>query len=212
MIEITDPDAMRAWSRAERKSGRTIALVPTMGFLYEGHLRLIDGVRERVDRVVVSIFVNPIHFGPAEDLGAYPRDLERDRAAALGRGTDCLFVPTADLMYPDPAVVRVVSGALGDHLCGASQPGHFEGVLTVVMKLFNIVEPDLASFGRKDAQQAVVIRRMVANLNLPIEIDVGPTVREHDGLAMSSRSAYLSEAERSVAPVLARSLDAAHGN
>ena len=115
-------------------------------------------------------------------------------------------------MYPDPAVVRVVPGALGDHLCGASQPGHFEGVLTVVMKLFNFVEPDLASFGRKDAQQAVVIRRMVANLNLPIEIDVGPTVREHDGLAMSSRSAYLSEAERSVAPVLARSLDAAHGN
>ncbi len=210
MIEIADPDAMRAWSRAERKSGRTIALVPTMGFLHEGHLGLIDRVRERVDRVVVSIFVNPIQFAPTEDLGAYPRDLERDRAAALARGTDCLFVPTAEVMYPAPAVVRVVPGSLADHLCGAHRPGHFEGVLTVVMKLFNIVEPDLASFGRKDLQQAVVIQRMVADLDLPIEIDVAPTVREHDGLAMSSRNAYLSEAERRVAPALARGLDAAH--
>ena len=210
MIEIADPDAMRAWSRAERKSGRTIALVPTMGFLHEGHLGLIDRVRERVDRVVVSIFVNPIQFAPTEDLGAYPRDLERDRAAALARGTDCLFVPTAGVMYPAPAVVRVVPGSLADHLCGAHRPGHFEGVLTVVMKLFNIVEPDLASFGRKDAQQAVVIQRMVADLDLPIEIDVAPTVREHDGLAMSSRNAYLSAAERRVAPALARGLDAAH--
>ena len=210
MIEIADPDAMRAWSRAERKSGRTIALVPTMGFLHEGHLGLIDRVRERVDRVVVSIFVNPIQFAPTEDLGAYPRDLERDRAAALARGTDCLFVPTAEVMYPAPAVVRVVPGSLADHLCGAHRPGHFEGVLTVVMKLFNIVEPDLASFGRKDLQQAVVIRRMVADFDLPIEIDVAPTVREHDGLAMSSRNAYLSEAERRVAPALARGLNAAH--
>ncbi len=210
MIEIADPDAMRAWSRAERKSGRTIALVPTMGSLHEGHLRLIDRVRERVDRVVVSIFVNPLQFGSTEDLGAYPRDLDRDRAAALGRGTDGLFVPTAEVMYPAPAVVRVVPGSLADSLCGAQRPGHFEGVLTVVMKLFNIVEPDLASFGRKDAQQAVVIRRMVTDLNLPIEIDVAPTVREHDGLAMSSRNAYLSEAERRVAPALARGLDAAH--
>ena len=210
MIEIADPDAMRAWSRAERKSGRTIALVPTMGFLHEGHLHLMDRVRERADRVVVSIFVNPIQFGPTEDIGTYPRDLERDRAAALGRGTDCLFVPTAQVMYPAPAVVRVVPGSLADHLCGAHRPGHFEGVLTVVMKLFNIVEPDLASFGRKDAQQAVVIQRMVTDLNLPIEIDVAPTLREHDGLAMSSRNAYLSEAERRVAPALARGLDAAH--
>ncbi len=210
MIEIADPDAMRAWSRAERKSGRTIALVPTMGFLHEGHLRLIDRVRERVDRVVVSIFVNPLQFGSTEDLGAYPRDLDRDRAAALGRGTDSLFVPTAEAMYPAPAVVRVVPGSLADSLCGAQRPGHFEGVLTVVMKLFNIVEPDLASFGRKDAQQAVVIRRMVTDLNLPIEIDVAPTVRERDGLAMRSRNAYLSEAERRVAPALARGLDAAH--
>ncbi len=210
MIEIADPDAMRAWSRAERKSGRTIALVPTMGFLHEGHLGLIDRVRERVDRVVVSIFVNPIQFAPTEDLGAYPRDLERDRAAALARGTDSLFLPTAEVMYPDPAVVRVVPGSLADHLCGAYRPGHLEGVLTVVMKLFNIVEPDLASFGRKDAQQAVAIQRMVADLNLPIEIDVAPTVREHDGLAMSSRNAYLSAAERRVAPALARGLDAAH--
>ncbi len=210
MIEIADPDAMRAWSRAERKSGRTIALVPTMGFLHEGHLRLIDRVRKRVDRVVVSIFVNPIQFGPTEDLGGYPRDLERDRAAALARGTDSLFLPTAEVMYPDPAVVRVVPGSLADHLCGAYRPGHLEGVLTVVMKLFNIVEPDLASFGRKDAQQAVAIQRMVADLNLPIEIDVAPTVRQHDGLAMSSRNAYLSAAERRVAPALARGLDAAH--
>jgi len=210
MIEIADPDSMRAWSRAERKNDRTLALVPTMGFLHEGHLRLIDRVRERADRVVVSIFVNPIQFGSTEDLGAYPRDLERDRAAALGRGADCLFVPTAAEMYPEPAVVRVVPGSLAGHLCGASRPGHFEGVLTVVMKLFNIVEPDLASFGRKDVQQAVVIRRMVTDLNLPIGIDVAPTVREHDGLAMSSRNAYLNETERSVAPALARGLDAAH--
>jgi pantoate--beta-alanine ligase len=210
VIEIDDLDAMRRWSRTERGQGRTVGFVPTMGFFHAGHLALIDRARRRADRVVVSIFVNPIQFGPREDLAAYPRDLERDRAAAAAHGVDCLFVPDDAAMYPAPAVVRVVPGSLADHLCGASRPGHFEGVLTVVMKLFNVVEPDLAVFGRKDAQQAIAIRRMVADLNLPVEIDVAPTVREPDGLAMSSRNAYLSPEERRVAPTLARALDAAH--
>ncbi len=210
MIEIADLDAMRKWSRGERAGGRSVGLVPTMGYLHTGHLTLIDRARERADQLVVSIFVNPIQFGPREDLAAYPRDLERDRAAARARGADCLFVPDEAAMYPAPAVVRVVPGSLGENLCGATRPGHFEGVLTIVMKLFNIVEPDVAVFGRKDAQQAIAIRRMVSDLNLPVEIDVAPTVREPDGLAMSSRNAYLSPEDRRVAPALARGLEAAH--
>ncbi len=209
-MEIATPEQMRAWSRAERAAGRTVGLVPTMGYLHEGHLRLIDRARERTDTVVASVFVNPLQFGPGEDFGRYPRDLGRDRAAALTRGTDCLFVPTESAMYPTPSVVRVVPGPLGDHLCGPRRPGHFEGVLTIVMKLFHIVEPDVAVFGRKDVQQAIVIRRMVADLNIPTEIDVAPTVREADGLAMSSRNAYLSPEQRRAAPVLPRGLDAAH--
>ena len=210
MIEIADPAAMRAWSRAERAAGRTVGFVPTMGYLHEGHLRLIDRAAGEADRVAVSIFVNPMQFGPREDLAAYPRDLERDRSAAAARGAACLFVPAEGTMYPQRAQVRVMPGELAQRLCGASRPGHFEGVLTVVMKLFNIVEPDLAIFGRKDAQQAILIGRMVQDLNLPVQIVVAPTVREADGLAMSSRNAYLSEAERRVAGALVRGLDAAH--
>lgn len=181
-----------------------------MGYFHKGHLRLIDHARAVADEVVVSVFVNPIQFGPQEDLAAYPRDLERDRAAALARGVDCLFVPSEADMYPTPPQVRVVPGGLADHLCGARRPGHFAGVLTVVLKLFNIIEPDVAVFGRKDVQQATVIGRMVADLDVATEIAVAPTVREADGLALSSRNAYLSTEQRRVAPALARGLDAAH--
>jgi pantoate--beta-alanine ligase len=210
MIEIADPAAMRAWSRAERAAGRTVGFVPTMGYLHEGHLRLLDIAAGECDRLAVSIFVNPIQFGPQEDLAAYPRDLERDRRAAAARGTDCLFVPGDGTMYPSAPQVTVVPGALSQRLCGAGRPGHFEGVLTVVMKLFNIVEPDVAVFGRKDAQQAAVIGRMVQDLNLPVRIVVAPTVREADGLAMSSRNAYLNEEERRVAGAMVQGLEAAH--
>ncbi len=201
---------MLAWSRSQRESGRTVGMVPTMGYFHEGHLHLIDRATALADVVVVSLFVNPIQFAPTEDLTSYPRDLERDRAAALTRGVDCLFVPSDEDMYPTSPLVRVVPGSLGEHLCGARRPGHFEGVLTVVLKLFNIVEPQVAVFGRKDVQQAIIIGRMVADLNVPIAIDVAPTVREPDGLAMSSRNAYLTGEERQAAPLLARGLDAAH--
>lgn len=210
MMEIADPEQMRGWSRAARAAGHTVGLVPTMGYFHEGHLQLIDRARQRSDRVVVSLFVNPLQFGPTEDFDRYPRDLEHDRAAALARGTDCLFAPSETAMYPTPSLVRVVPGALADHLCGPRRPGHFEGVLTVVIKLFHIVEPDLAVFGRKDVQQAIVIRRMAADLNLPTAIVVAPTMREGDGLAISSRNTYLSPEHRRAAPALARGLDAAH--
>jgi len=201
---------MRLWSRSRRDEGLTVGLVPTMGYFHEGHLRLIEQAKAIADTVVVSLFVNPIQFGPQEDLAAYPRDLARDRAAALARGADCLFVPAERDMYPAPQVVRVVPRSLADHLCGARRPGHFEGVLTVVLKLLNIVEPQVAVFGRKDVQQAVLIRRMVGDLNVATEIVIAPTVREADGLAMSSRNAYLTPEERRVAPALARGLEAAH--
>lgn len=184
-----------------------IALVPTMGYLHEGHLSLVDRARELADRVVLSIFVNPLQFGPQEDLDRYPRDLERDVELAMGRGVDLIFAPDVQEMYPGgEPIVRVVPGRLGDTLCGAYRPGHFEGVLTVVAKLFGIVRPDVAVFGQKDFQQAVLIRRMVADLDLGIEIDVAPIVREPDGLAMSSRNVYLSPEERESALGLYRGL------
>lgn len=210
MIEIADPRQMRAWSRDRRRAARRVGLVPTMGYLHEGHLRLIDRARRASDDVVVSVFVNPLQFGPAEDFGRYPRDLPRDRALASARGADCLFVPPAGAVYPQQPLVRVVPGSLGHHLCGPGRPGHFEGVLTVVAKLFHLVEPDVAVFGRKDAQQAVMIRRMVADLDFPLEILVAPIVREADGLALSSRNAYLTAEERRAAPALSRGLAAAH--
>jgi pantoate--beta-alanine ligase len=212
MEEIRDPLAMRAWSRAVRAGpgGARLGFVPTMGYLHEGHLRLVDRARERCDLVALSIFVNPLQFGPREDLARYPRDLERDRALARARGVDCLFAPEVAAMYPREAVVRVLPGSLGDHLCGPFRPGHFEGVLTVVAKLFHIVEPDMAVFGRKDAQQARIVQRMVEDLHEPVELVVHPTVREADGLALSSRNAYLSPAQRAVALSLSRGLEAAH--
>jgi len=179
-----------------------------MGFLHEGHLQLVDRAKQRADRVVMSIFVNPLQFGPTEDLAQYPRDLERDRRLAAERGVDCLFVPEASAMYPTEPLVRVAPGPMADALEGAARPGHFAGVLIVVAKLFHIVEPDIAVFGRKDFQQAMLVRRMVEDLSSGLEIDVAPTVRELDGLALSSRNTYLQGDERRAALALSRALRA----
>jgi pantoate--beta-alanine ligase len=196
--------------QAVRSQGKRIALVPTMGYLHEGHLSLVDRAREVADVVVMSIFVNPLQFGPSEDLARYPRDLARDSGMAEQRGVDVLFVPTDDQMYPGgrPAVT-VVANELTRRMEGAFRPGHFEGVLTVVAKLFNIVQPDSAVFGQKDFQQCVVVTRMCSDLNMPVAIEIVPTVREADGLAMSSRNVYLSRQERQSALLLPRSLRAA---
>jgi len=204
--ELSTLAEMRAWSRAERSRGHTIGFVPTMGYLHEGHLRLVDRARELTDCVALSIFVNPLQFGPHEDLARYPRDLPRDRALAAARQVDCLFVPDAAAMYPAEPLARVVPGPVADSLEGTARPGHFTGVLTVVAKLFHIVEPDTAVFGRKDFQQAMLVKRLVQDLDFPIAIDIAPTVRELDGLALSSRNTYLSPDERRSALVLSRAL------
>jgi len=177
-----------------------------MGHLHEGHLSLVDHCRQLADYVVMSIYVNPLQFGPGEDFEKYPRDLERDLAAAEGRGVDLVFAPDDRELYPGPLSVAVTPRRLAERLCGLSRPGHFEGVLTVVCKLFGIVEPDVSVFGQKDFQQAVLIEKMVADLNLPVRIEVVPTVRESDGLAMSSRNAYLSPEERQRAQSISRAL------
>jgi pantoate--beta-alanine ligase len=201
---------LRGWTGAQRAAGRRVALVPTMGALHEGHLTLVDEARRRADAVVMSVFVNPLQFGPQEDLARYPRDLPRDRALAEGRGVDALFAPTETTMYPPGAATRVVPGPAGERWEGAARPGHFTGVLTVVAKLFHLVQPDVACFGRKDVQQAVLIRQMVRDLDWPIELVVVPTVREADGLALSSRNVYLDPGERRSALGLSRALGAAH--
>ena len=167
-----------------------------MGYLHEGHLHLVDEARCRADVVVMSIFVNPLQFGPNEDLARYPRDLEGDTAKAEARGVDILFVPDANTMYPQPSRVVVTPRALASRWEGEARPGHFEGVLTVVAKLFNIVQPHVAVFGQKDIQQATLVRAMVEDLDMPVEIVLSPTVREADGLAMSSRNSYLDPAAR----------------
>jgi pantoate--beta-alanine ligase len=208
MHEITVPAEMHAWSRAERKRGHRIGFIPTMGFLHEGHLRLVDRAKERTDRVVLSIFVNPLQFAAGEDYTTYPRDLARDRTVAVERGVDCLFAPESQSMYPRTPLVRVHGGPMAETLEGAARPGHFDGVLTVVAKLFHLVEPDIAVFGRKDFQQAMLVRRMTADLDFAIEIDVAPTVRELDGLALSSRNSYLTADERRAALALSRALRA----
>jgi len=190
-------------------AGRTdIGLVPTMGFLHDGHLSLIRRAREDCETVVVSLFVNPKQFGKGEDLDAYPRDEERDARLAEECGADILFAPGLDEVYPDGFSTSVEVGGLTDVLCGSARPGHFAGVTTVVTKLFNMVRPDVAYFGQKDAQQAAVVRRMVADLAVPVEIRVCPTVRDEDGLALSSRNAYLSREERAQALQLPRALQA----
>jgi len=186
---------------------RPVGLVPTMGFLHEGHLSLIDAARNAgAEFIVVSIFVNPRQFGPSEDFERYPRDEERDRALLESRNVDLLFLPPVDVMYPPGAVTAVMLGGVAKPLEGARRPGHFDGVATVVLKLFNIVQPDLAVFGRKDAQQCAVIDRMVRDLDVPVRLVFADTVRERDGLAMSSRNAYLSGEERKLAPALHRAL------
>ncbi|MGH7539034.1 MAG: pantoate--beta-alanine ligase [Gemmatimonadales bacterium] len=206
MREITGLTDMRAWSRGERSRGRRVGLVPTMGFFHEGHLRLVDRACELADLVAMSLFVNPLQFGPTEDFTRYPRDLGRDRALAEARGVDCLFVPEASAMYPGEPLVRLDPGTMAQSLEGAARPLHFSGVLTVVAKLFHVVEPDVAVFGRKDFQQAMLVRRMVADLDFPIAIEIAPTVRELDGLALSSRNSYLNPDQRRSALALSRSL------
>jgi pantoate--beta-alanine ligase len=210
MLELTSVLDIRSWTRTQRAAGRRIGLVPTMGYLHEGHLALVDEAGRQADVVILSIFVNPLQFGPTEDLARYPRDLPRDRALASARGVDALFVPTVATMYPPGSEVRVSPGSIAERGEGAARPGHFAGVLTVLAKLFHLVEPDLACFGRKDVQQLTVVRRMVRDLDWPVEIVAVPTVREPDGLARSSRNAYLGEEDRVRAVVLSRALEAAH--
>lgn len=206
MEVLTTVQEVRGYVKACRSQGKSIGLVPTMGFFHEGHLSLMRAARRECDVVVVSLFVNPTQFGPHEDYDRYPRDLERDRVMAQEVGVDLLFVPTVEEMYPPGYATYVEVERLTDIMCGRSRPGHFRGVATVVTKLFNIVQPDRAYFGQKDAQQALVIKRMVRDLNMPVDIRVMPIVREEDGLAMSSRNVYLSPEERQSALVLIRSL------
>jgi pantoate--beta-alanine ligase len=206
-------DEMRA-ARASRQrpngpvqpNGDVFGLVPTMGALHQGHISLVRAARKECDRVAVSLFVNPLQFGPNEDLAKYPRNLDRDRALLEKEGVKVLFAPSVQEMYPVDAVTYVTVEGLSNKLCGRSRPGHFRGVTTVVAKLFNIVQPDLAFFGQKDAAQVAIIRRMVRDLNIPVQIVSCPIVREEDGLAMSSRNAYLDSPQRKSALVLYRAL------
>jgi pantoate--beta-alanine ligase len=198
--------AVRERVAAARAAGHTVGFVPTMGALHEGHAALIRAARNATGYVVVSIFVNPTQFGPTEDFARYPRTLDADRAICAEAGADVIFAPGVDEMYPAGAVTFVDVSRLGEHLCGASRPGHFRGVCTVVTKLFNIVRPDVAFFGAKDGQQARIIRRMALDLDMPLEVRIEPTVREPDGLALSSRNRYLSPAERAAAPGIYRAL------
>ena len=204
-------DELRAASRTGRREGKSLGLVPTMGALHEGHLSLVRAAKAQCDLVVVSIFVNPLQFGPNEDLAKYPRNFDRDRELLAKEGADFIFAPSVDQMYPPGAVTYVTVEALSDKLCGRSRPGHFRGVTTVVSKLFNIVEPDRAFFGQKDAAQSTIIRRMVRDLNIPVQVVVCPIVREPDGLAMSSRNSYLDAQQRKSALGLYRSVTAVQG-
>jgi pantoate--beta-alanine ligase len=211
MKVVTGLAEMKALSQEWKRAGLTVGFVPTMGFLHEGHLSLVRASRGRVDSMVVSIFVNPAQFGPGEDFQKYPRDLERDAALLEKEGVDVIFHPSAEEMYPPGFKTFVEVRDLQDRLCGASRQGHFRGVATVVLKLFDIVGPDVAFFGWKDAQQVVILKKMVRDLNLDVEIVACPLIREPDGLAMSSRNTYLSTEERRAALVLSRSLAEAEG-
>ena len=203
---ISNPERMRLWSRERHAKWERIAFIPTMGYLHEGHLSLMRWGRDVAERLVVSIFVNPTQFGPGEDYDKYPRDEERDLGQCREVGVDVVFMPAARAMYPVGYQTTVMVGELARPLCGASRPGHFDGVATVVAKLFNIVLPDVAIFGEKDYQQMLVIERMVRDLNLGAEVAGRPTVREPDGLAMSSRNRYLSGSERESASSLSQGL------
>jgi pantoate--beta-alanine ligase len=209
MEVIETADKMQRASEAFRQAGRKIALVPTMGFFHEGHMELMRVARKHSDTLIISIFVNPAQFGPGEDLDQYPRDPEGDIMKAREVGVDVVFMPSSEDMYPDSYQTTVQVEEVTNHLCGLSRPGHFEGVTTVVAKLFNITKPHLAVFGQKDYQQLTVISRMVMDLNMDIQILGVPIVREEDGLAMSSRNSYLSVEERKSALCLKRSLDLA---
>lgn len=196
----------REFLKGDREAGKAIGLVPTMGFLHEGHLSLVRRAREENDRCVVSLFVNPLQFGPSEDFNTYPRDLDRDLARLSSEGVDLVFAPRAeDMFWPDHSVI-VSEKVLSGFLCGSARPGHFDGVCTVVLKLINILHPDRAYFGEKDYQQLQVIRRMARDLDLEVEIVGCPIVREKDGLAMSSRNTYLGDEERAQAVALSRAL------
>ncbi len=208
MIIVEDTASARTAIADARRRGATIALVPTMGALHEGHLRLVDEAKRHASAVVMSVFVNPLQFGPHEDFTRYPRDRDGDAIKAERRGVDILFMPRAEEMYVGERRVVVTPLALADRWEGASRPGHFTGVLTVVAKLFNIVQPDVAIFGQKDIQQATLIDAMVREMDFPVRLVMAPTVREPDGLAMSSRNVNLSPAERRRALVLSRSLRA----
>lgn len=206
MKVVTSVAGMKALGRQWKKEGKTVGFVPTMGYLHEGHLSLVRESKKRTDVTVVSIFVNPTQFGPNEDFKKYPRDLDKDSAYLEKGGVDCLFYPAAAEIYPPSYRTYVEVHGLQDRLCGKFRPGHFRGVSTVVLKLFNIVRPDIAFFGAKDAQQVLIIERMVADLDLDTEVVTCPLVREPDGLALSSRNAYLSSEERKAALVLSISL------
>jgi pantoate--beta-alanine ligase len=197
---------MRSFRNAARKNSKRLGLVPTMGALHDGHLSLVRAARNKSDIVAVSIFVNPTQFGPKEDFAKYPRNLESDSNMLDREHADVIFAPSVDDMYPAGAITWVTVEGMSDRLCGKSRPGHFRGVTTVVSKLFHIIEPDAAFFGQKDAAQVAIIRRMVRDLNMPVEIEVGAIVRESDGLALSSRNAYLDPQERNSALVLHGSL------
>jgi pantoate--beta-alanine ligase len=202
-------DELRHTLDALRRQGRTVGLVPTMGYLHAGHMELVARARAENDIVVVSIFVNPLQFGPTEDLSKYPRDLERDAAMLRQAGVNFLFSPGVEDMYPHPMLAVVDVPDLGRELEGAVRPGHFGGVTTVVCKLFNIVQPQTAYFGEKDYQQVVIIKRMVEDLAVPVRVISVPTVRDSDGLALSSRNVYLSEVERRAAAIVPQTLDEA---
>jgi pantoate--beta-alanine ligase len=207
MKSVGTIDEMRHVVAGARAKGKSIAFVPTMGALHEGHLTLVDEAKRVADSVVMSVFVNPLQFGPSEDFDRYPRTLDDDANLASKRGVDFLFTPTREDMYPEHAPVVIVHpGSIGKEWEGAVRPHHFEGVLTVVAKLFHIVMPDVAVFGQKDLQQAAVVKAMVRDLNFPVGILVAPTVREPDGLAMSSRNRYLSPKDRELALILSKAL------
>ena len=209
MKTITKISEIRSVVKALKSLGKTIGFVPTMGYLHEGHLSLVRESIKKADCTVVSIFVNPTQFGPNEDFKDYPRDMKRDSEILEDEGVNCLFVPEAEEMYPEGYKTYVEVHNLQDRLCGHSRPGHFRGVSTVVLKLFNIVSPDLSFFGQKDAQQAIILKKMVQDLDLEMKIEVLPIIREADGLALSSRNAYLSTEERRAALVLSKSLSEA---
>lgn len=206
MLIFTDTEQLRDQCSAWRKAGEKIALVPTMGYYHKGHENLMDLGRERADRLVVSLFVNPAQFGPDEDLDAYPRDIERDKGIAEAHGVDAIFIPQPETMYAENHSTWVEVPDLARGLCGKSRPIHFRGVCTIVLKLFNIIQPDVAIFGQKDWQQQAIIKRMARDLNLAVKIEAAPITREDDGLALSSRNIYLSPEERAQAPNIRKGL------